>query len=153
MRLSVTSTASRVLAKNQRRAAAVPREHLAASQDIAKILLEGAREVMQQDIYNRPIPRTKSGKEKWQRDRTLINSERCVVRAGGDRLVFSNRAAKDGHLYAKDRYWLGTPKGRRIKSVGYVISTQWRQKARNRKRREIRRRHETMRVRIIKQPG
>lgn len=76
-----------------------------------------ARRVMRAQIYAKPIPRSRTGREKWRRTRRLLNAEKW--RPEGLSIIGENMTP-----YAAARHALGTPEGRSIVSEG-VESVQW----------------------------
>lgn len=150
----MTHNAAKLVRKMRARRAAVERELKAAGRVLAPALNAEAKRIMQEQIYNVPIPLKKSsdrslptnaavrrkttkGKHgKWQRTGALKRRE--TARPVGMTVVLENR-----QRYAPARHALGTSEGRRIVSPG-VQSVQWQTEALANKRAfvlQVRRRH------------
>ena len=144
MRPHLSTNAQAILGRMHARSARVRSELERAARDISNELTGEAKRVLQDEVYNVPIPlkasadrrlsptaavRSKTTKGKlgqWTRTGNLKRRERG--KAQGPVVIMENTAR-----YSLARHNLGTSKGRQIRSKG-VKSVQWHGEAIKRKR-------------------
>ena len=137
----MTTNVLQVLGRMQARKTAVTSELHGAARKVALELNAEAKRIMNRDIYSVEIPfnsrasaadraefsgtstQRSKGKviRKWRRTGNLLRRERS--KAVGTDVVLTNDAA-----YARPRYTLGTPEGRKIRTPS-VRSVQWQEEA------------------------
>lgn len=115
MRASCRSNALQLAARFGARARAVGPELRKAADEIARELTKESTATLQREVYDVPVPLNRRGKPKWVRTRTLIGNEK-FRRRGVD--VYRDNPTP----YSINRYRLGTPRGRPIRSPGIRVS-------------------------------
>jgi hypothetical protein len=139
MRPRISSNVAAIQRRMERRRTLVVQELERAAVILGGRLSGQSKRLMQENIYDIPIPlkrasdrmlprsspirqRTTKGKHgRWWRTGNLKRSEGW--RTLGPSIILTNNA-----LYAVYRYWLGTRRGRRIRTRG-IRSIQWQARA------------------------